>query len=224
MQAKHSLLIVDDHTILRQGIKAILRAQTRYNVVGEARDGLEAIQRVCELRPSLVITDLTMPRMNGIEAIREIKAIAPATRIVVLTAQNTEEYIFACLQAGADSYVLKDADSSELLLAIESALKGQRFLSPAVAERVVQSYLNGGHPENLGPSWNTLTRRERETLKLIAEGYKNREIGSLLRISPKTVEKHRENLMKKLDLHSVSALTAFAIEHGLLECHPASLA
>jgi len=220
MQAKQSLLIVDDHTILRQGIRAILQAQTRYNVVGEARDGLEAIQRVGDLKPSLVLTDLIMPRMNGIEAIREIKAVAPATKIVVLTAQNTEEYIFASLKAGADSYVLKDADSSELLLAIESALKGQRFLSPAVAERVVQSYLNGGHADNLGPSWNTLTRRERETLKLIAEGYKNREIGRFLCISPKTVEKHRENLMKKLDLHSVSALTAFAIEHGLLELHP----
>ena len=115
MQAKHSLLIVDDHTILRQGIRAILQAQTRYNVVGEARDGLEAIQRVGDLKPSLVLTDLIMPRMNGIEAIREIKAVAPATKIVVLTAQNTEEYIFASLKAGADSYVLKDADSSELL-------------------------------------------------------------------------------------------------------------
>ena len=218
MNAKYSIVLVDDHTILRQGLKAILENHARFKVVGEARDGLEAIQCARDFQPDVIITDLTMPRMNGMEAIREIRSVSSHTKIIVLTVHDAEEYVFASLQAGADGYVLKDADNSELILSIESVIRGQRYLSPGISEKVVQGYLKSGQ-ENTPVTfiWDTLTKRERETLKLIAEGYKNKEIAELLCISPKTVEKHRENLMKKLDLHSATALTTFAIEHGLIE-------
>jgi DNA-binding NarL/FixJ family response regulator len=154
--------------------------------------------------------------MNGLGAIKEIKKQNPETKIIVLTVHKTEEYVLTTLQAGADGYVLKDATHSELVMAIKSVMAGKRYLSPAVSDKVIVGYLEGKKTVKEKSAWDTLTQREREILKLIAEGYKNKEIADYLCISLKTVEKHRANLINKLDLHNAAALTAFAVEKGLV--------
>jgi DNA-binding NarL/FixJ family response regulator len=150
------------------------------------------------------------------DAIREIKRRCPQTKVIVLTVHKTEEYVLASLDAGADGYVLKDASHAELVMCIKHVIQGKRYLSPEVSDKVIDGYLDGKKTIKPSSLWSTLTQREREILKLIAEGYKNKEIADFLCISVKTVEKHRANLMGKLDLHSASALTAFAIERGLV--------
>ena len=216
MGIKRRILIAEDHTILREGLRALLSSEPNFEVVGEAEDGREAIRRVEELKPDLILTDLSMPKMNGVEAIREIRKRAPETKILALTVHRTEEYILEVLQAGADGYILKDASSTELIMAIKSVLRGDRFLSPSVSHMVIEGYLEGRTTFETSSPWATLTKREREILKLIAEGHKNKEIADYLCISVKTVEKHRANLMRKLDLHSAAALTAYAMERGLV--------
>ncbi|MGA7874660.1 MAG: response regulator transcription factor [Desulfoferrobacter sp.] len=216
MEGKKSIVIAEDHTILREGLKMLLSSNPQYEIVAEAEDGLQAIRHCESLRPDLVLMDLSMPRMNGMGAVQEIKKQCPQTKILVLTVHKTEEYILATLKAGADGYVLKDATHGELELAIECVFSGKSYLSPGISEKVIEGYLEGRKSVRNVSSWDTLTQREREILKMIAEGYKNKEIGNYLCISTKTVEKHRANLMKKLDLHSTSALTAFALEKGLI--------
>ncbi len=216
MREKQRIVIAEDHTILREGLRALLFSNPDFDIVGEAEDGREAIRCVENLKPHLILMDLSMPRMNGMEAIREIKKRCPETKILALTVHKTEEYILATLEAGADGYVLKDATHAELLMAIKSVLLGKPYLSPGVSEKVIEGYLEGRKTLKSHSSWDTLTQREREVLKLIGEGYKNKEIADYLCVSVKTVEKHRANLMKKLDLHNASALTAFAVEKGLI--------
>lgn len=205
---------------MREGLRAIFAAEPDLDLAGEATDGLEAIQRVRDLRPDLVILDLSMPRMDGLAALKEIKRVAPQTRVLIMTAHRNEEYIFQAIDDGADGYVLKDASATELLLAVRSVLAGDRYLSAAVATQVVAAFLNrkGAYEQTVAPRspLDTLSAREREVLKLVAEGYRSREIGNFLCISEKTVEKHRANLMRKLGVKSASALTAFAIEKGLV--------
>jgi DNA-binding NarL/FixJ family response regulator len=216
MKKKQRIVIAEDHTILREGLRALLTSEADFEVVGEADDGRSAIQTVENLKPDLALMDLSMPKMDGMDAIREIKKRCPGTKVLALTVHRTEEYILATLRAGADGYVLKDATHAELLMAIKSVLMGKRYLSPGASEKVIEGYLDGRKTLRSHSPWDTLTQREREVLKLIAEGYKNREIADYLYISVKTVEKHRANLMKKLDLHSTSALTALAMEKGLV--------
>jgi len=216
MSQKVRIVIAEDHTILREGLRSLLSSSSDFEVVGEAEDGQEAIRCVEKLKPDLILTDLSMPRMNGMEAIREIKKQSPKTKILVLTVHKTEEYILATLKAGADGYVLKDATHTELMIAVKNVLSGKHYISPGISEKVIEGYLEGRKTLKTRTSWETLTQREREILKLIAEGYKNKEIADYLCISPKTVEKHRANLMEKLDLHNVQALTTFAIEKGLV--------
>ena len=216
MKEKQRIVIAEDHTILREGLRALLSREPNFEVVGEAEDGREAIRLVEQLTPDLILTDLSMPKMNGVEAIREIRKRAPETKILALTVHRTEEYILEVLQAGADGYILKDASSTELIMAIKSVLRGDRFLSPSVSHMVIEGYLEGRTTFETSSPWATLTKREREILKLIAEGHKNKEIADYLCISVKTVEKHRANLMRKLDLHSAAALTAYAMERGLV--------
>jgi DNA-binding NarL/FixJ family response regulator len=210
------IVLVEDHTILREGLRALLSADPKFKIVGEADDGREAIRRVDKLAPDLVVMDLSMPRMTGMDAIREIKRRHPTTKIIALTVHKTDEYLHTTLHAGADGYVLKDATRVEVLLAIQNVLKGKTYLSPSVSNTVIEGYLEGKENQIPSPRLGLLSPREREVLKLIAEGYKNKEIAADLFISLKTVEKHRANLMKKLDLHNAAALTTFAIEQGLV--------
>ena len=213
---KKKIVIAEDHTILREGLKALLSSSAELEVVGEAEDGREAVKLASELTPDLILMDLSMPRMNGIEAIKEIKRQHPGIKILVLTVYKTEEYVLASLKAGADGYILKEASHAEFLLAIKNVLLGKNYLSPEISAKVIEGYLKGKQDNAPVTVWDTLTSREREILKLVGEGYKNREIADDLCISLKTVEKHRENLMKKLDLHTTSALTSYAIEKGLV--------
>lgn len=210
------VLLVEDHAILRDGLKSLLSADPSIEVVGEAEDGQVAIQQANLLQPDIIIMDLSMPRMNGTEAIHHIKRRNPEARIIILTVHKTEEYVRASLDAGADGYVLKDEPHQTLLSAIKSVYIGNTFLSPGICGKVVSGYLGRANPSSHDLPWHELTEREREVVKLVAEGYKNREIAVNLSVSIKTVEKHRSNLMKKLDLHSASALTAYAIENGLV--------
>jgi DNA-binding NarL/FixJ family response regulator len=216
MREKGKIVIAEDHTILREGLRALLSSQDDLDVVGEAEDGREAIRQVEELAPDLILMDLSMPKMNGVEAIREIRRRVPETKILALTVHKAEEFIVEVLQAGADGYIPKDASSNELMMAIKSVLMGKRYLSPSVSKDVIEGYLESRRAFASSTTWETLTKREREILKLIAEGHKNKEIADFLCISVKTVEKHRANLMKKLDLHSAAALTAYAMERGLV--------
>ena len=216
MTNKHKIVIAEDHTILREGLRALLSSNPDFEIVGEAEDGRAAIRCVETVKPDLILMDLSMPRMNGMEAIRDIKKSFPEIKVVALTVHKTEEYVLATLQAGANGYVLKDATHSELVMAIKSVLQGNRYLSPGISERVIEGYLEGKKATKPRSVWDSLTQREREILKLIAEGYKNKDIADYLCLSVKTVDTHRSNLMKKLDLHNVSGLTAFAIEKGLI--------
>ena len=216
MADKKRIFIAEDHTILREGLKVLLSGNPDFEIVGEAADGLEAISGIEKFSPDLILIDLSMPRMDGIESIREIKKRQSAVKIIALTVHKTEEYVLATLKAGADGYILKDSTHSDLIVAIKSVLNGKRYLSPGISKLVIEGYLEGKETLKTKSSWETLTQRERGILKLIGEGYKNKQIADFLCISPKTVEKHRSNLMSKLNLHSTSALTAFALEKGLI--------
>jgi DNA-binding NarL/FixJ family response regulator len=216
MGQKVRIVIAEDHTILREGLKSLLSSNPDFEIIGEAEDGREAIRCVEKFKPDLILMDLSMPRINGLDAIKEIKKRFSETKILVLTVHKTEEYILATLKSGADGYILKDSTHAELVLAVKNVLSDKHYISPGISEKVIEGYLEGKKTLKRKSSWETLTQREREILKLIAEGYKNKEIGDYLCISPKTVEKHRANLMEKLDLHNVQALTTFAIEKGLV--------
>jgi two-component system, NarL family, response regulator NreC len=216
MPERKRIVIAEDHTILREGLRMLLSSNPAFEVVGEAQDGLEAIRAVESLKPDLILMDLSMPRMNGVGAIQEIKKLNPSTKILVLTVHKTEEHILTALKTGAEGYILKDATHSELMLALDNVFSGKSYLSPGISEKVIEGYLEGRKSVKSSTSWDTLTQREREILKMIAEGYRNKDIADYLCISAKTVEKHRANLMKKLDLHNASSLTAFAMEKGLI--------
>ena len=216
MSQKFRIVIAEDHTILREGLRSLLSSNPSFEIVGEAEDGREAIKCVEKFKPDLILTDLSMPRMNGMEAIKEIKRESPTTKVLVLTVHRAEEYILATFRAGADGYLLKDSTHAELVMAVKKVLSGKHYISPEISEKVIEGYLDGRRTLKTKSSWETLTQREREILKLIAEGYKSKGIADDLCISVKTVEKHRANLMEKLDLHSIQALTAFAIERGLV--------
>jgi len=216
MGKSYRIVIVEDHRILREGLRSLLSSNSEFEVVGEAEDGLEAIRCVEEYKPDLVLMDLSMPRMDGLDAIGEVKNRCPSTKLVVLTVHKAEEYIFESLKAGADGYLLKDATYEELTLAIKNVLDGKPYLSPGISGKLVEGYLEGRMLSSLPSKAEILTQRERQILKLIAEGHKNKEIADFLCISIKTVEKHRANLMKKLNLHNASAITAYALEKGLI--------
>jgi DNA-binding NarL/FixJ family response regulator len=211
------IVIAEDHTILREGLKSLFSSQPDFEIVGEAEDGMEAIRLAEELKPDLILTDISMPRMTGMEAIREMKKVSPKTKVLVLTVHNTEEYVLATLRAGADGYALKDSTSHELVMAIRRVLAGNPYLSPGISSKAIEGYPKGNKKRKTNSFWEVVTLREREVLKLVAEGYKTKEIADQLNISAKTVERHRSNLMEKLNIHSVQALTVLAIKKGLVE-------
>ena len=210
------IIIAEDYAIVREGLKALIDSYPDFEVVGEAEDGKQAIEYVEQLKPDLVLMDLSMPKTSGMTAIQEIKTRFPEVKVLALTVHKTDGYVRRTLEAGADGYILKDSPYSELDMAIRTVLDGKPYLSPSISDRVIKGYLMGINSARPTTLLATLTPRELEVLKLIAEGYKNKEISDYLNISVKTVDKHRANLMKKLDLHSASALTTLAIKEGLV--------
>ena len=216
VEGKIKVVIVEDHKLFREGLKSLLSDKADLEVVGEAGDGLEAIRTVKKCRPDLMLLDLSMPKMNGISVMKEIKSQFPETKIMALTIHESDQYVLEAFEAGADGYCLKDAGRNELMVAVESVLQGKRYISPSISENVLEGYMTGRKKLKSKTSWDTITQREREVLKLLGEGFQNKEISDMLHISVKTVEKHRANIMNKLDLHNAAALTAFAIEHGLV--------
>lgn len=213
---KKKIFIAEDHTILRQGLKALLSETEDLEVVGEAADGIEAMRNLQDLAPDIAILDLSMPRMDGFSVIREVKRLNPDTKIVALTMHRDEEHVLEAFNSGANGYCLKSSSQNELLVAIRAVSSGKTYVSPEVSERVLEGYLETKKRVKEKSSWDTLTQREKEVLKLVGEGYRNKEIADYLFVSVKTVEKHRANIMQKLDLHSASALTAYAIDKGLV--------
>lgn len=210
------ILLADDHTILRDGIRALLEDEDDMTLIGEADDGHAAVRMVCQLEPDVVLMDIAMPMLNGLEATRQIKRLRPRAKVLVLTMHDNEEYIRQVLASGAMGYILKDAAARDLLSAIRSVYHGEAVLSPAVTRLVIEDYLRWG---DLQPkeSENRLSPREREVLQLIAEGYTNREIADILCISIKTVQSHRSSLMQKLDLHDRGDLIKYAIQKKIIE-------
>lgn len=213
---KTQIVLVEDHEIVRQGFKALLGSVEGLEIVGEADNGIQAIKCIIELKPDLVFLDLSLPKRNGVCVIEEVKKFYPLTKFIVLTAHNTDEHVHACFDAGASGFVSKAACFNEIEMAIKSVINGKTFISPEVSSKVIDGYLDGKKKECNSTRLSTLTQREKEVLVLIAEGYKNRDIADTLFISLKTVERHRANLMKKLDLHNSAAITSYAIQNKLV--------
>lgn len=214
---KIRILVVDDHTILRAGLRMMLNAQPDMEVIGEAQDGRQALQEAQRLQPDVILMDITMPDVNGIEATRHIKRVLPEVKILMLTMHEHDEYVFQALRAGASGYMLKEAADTELITAIHVIKSGQFYLSPTAQSVVVGDYLQRVRTGEERDSYSCLTEREREILKLVAEGHTNNQIAERLIISPKTVDTHRTHIMDKLNLHSRAELVKYAMRRGLLE-------
>jgi len=213
---KVRILLADDHTILRDGIRSLLEDEPDMVVIGEAEDGRSAVKLACQLKPDVVLMDIAMPLLNGLEATRQIKHDCPQVKVLILTMHENEEYIRQVLASGAMGYILKDAAARELLDAIRAVQHGEAVLSPAITRLVIENYLRWGDLQSENPS-NGLSPREREVLQLIAEGYSNKEIAEILCISIKTVQAHRMNLMSKLDLHDRADLIKYAIQRKIID-------
>ena len=198
---------------MRDGLQVLLASETDFKVVGVTTEGESAVLAAATLHPDIVLMDLSTLQISGTDAITRIKRKHPEIRIVVLTFHKEDKFIRAALQAGVDAYVLKDDSREELFTALRTAVTGRRYLSPSIFERVIDGYLNTSTET---PSWEILTNREREVMQLIAEGCRTKDIAAQLTLSPRTVERHRTNLMKKLDLHNVSAVTAYAIANDII--------
>ncbi len=211
------ILIAEDHAIVREGIRMILDAEPDFHVVGEARDGREAVELAQTLAPDVVVMDISMPQMNGIEATRQLQRLCPNARVLILTMHEEESYVFQLLQEGASGYVLKRAAATDLVEAVRSASRGEAFLYPSVARSVVQDYLDRIRSGEGRDRYDGLTDREREILVLLADGLTNAAIAQRLGISIKTIQTHRAHIMEKLDLHDRSLLVRYAIRKGLID-------
>lgn len=208
------LLLADDHEVIRQGLRSLLEKQDDFEVLGEVGDGREAVRLAESLKPDVVVTDVVMPTLNGIEATRQIKAKQPGVAVLALTVQNTGRHVGQMLRAGASGYVLKSCTFEEVATAIRAVGSGQTYLCAAVAELVVSYFVRGQQGEN-AEHFESLTPREREVLQLLAEGMATRQIAGMLKISVKTIETHRYQLMRKLKLRGVADLTRFALREGI---------
>jgi two-component system response regulator NreC len=211
------LLLVDDHAVVRSGLRMLLSSESDVEIVGEAGTAAEAITAAGVVQPDLILMDIGLPDLSGIEATREIKKRFPNVSIVALTIHEDEEYFFKMLEAGASGYVPKRAAPDELLRAIRAAASGEVYLYPSLAKLLVTDYLNQDHPADEKAKLDGLTDREREVLRYLAEGTSNEEIAVSLVISPKTVERHRENIMRKLNMHSRTELVRYAIRKGIIK-------
>lgn len=213
---KIRVLVVDDHAIVRDGICALLNLAGDIEAVGEAANGREALEMVGKLLPDIVLMDIAMPLMNGLEATRRIHKESPETKVIVLTQYEDKEYVFPVIEAGASGFVSKTAASSELTAAIRSVYHGDSYLSPSIARLLVEDYRQIASIRRSQDPAEQLTDREREILKLLAEGHSTQEIARMLVISPKTVERHKTNLMAKLDIHNRLDLFKYALRKGII--------
>ena len=213
---KIKVLVVDDHTIIRDGICALLALAGDIEIVGEANNGSEALEKVKELNPDVVLMDIAMPIMGGLEATRRINKEAPKTKVLVLTQYDDKEYFFPVIESGASGYLSKAAASSELIAGIRSVYKGDSYLSPSVTKLMVENYQNTVGNRSKQDPYNRLTPREREIFKLLAEDYSTQEIAEMLVITPKTVEGHKTNLMTKLGVHNRVELVKYALRKGII--------
>jgi DNA-binding NarL/FixJ family response regulator len=210
------VLLVDDHTILREGVRALLADEPDIVVVGEAGDGEEAVEKVETLHPDIVLMDMVMPRMNGLEATDHIKRRHPEVKVLILSMYDDDEYVQQVIQAGASGYLLKGMAADDLITAIREVQAGSSFLNPAIAAKLIEDYVRRVRSDGGAGGEELLTAREREVLKLIAEGNTNQEIADVLCLSRKTVESHRANIMRKLGLHDVTELVKYALRTGLI--------
>jgi DNA-binding NarL/FixJ family response regulator len=213
---KIRVVIADDHRLVREGLRALLESQSDFDVIAEASNGNEAVTRALELRPDVVLMDIGMPELDGFEATHRILKASPNIRILVLTAHETEDYFFRVLEAGAHGFLVKDAASTELVAAVRAVHQGGVFLHPPLARRLVDDYLQRVSTGEERNTYQGLTPREREILKLIGEGYTNQEIALKLYLSINTVQTHRSRTMEKLNLHSRAELMKYAVKIGLL--------
>ena len=214
---KITVLLADDHTVVRQGLRALLEAEEDMSVIGEAENGRQAVQMVKRLQPDVVVMDIAMPTLNGLEATRQVTRESPKSKVLILSSYSDDEYVQQLTDAGAAGYLVKQTAAQDLVSAIREARKGNAFFSPAISKRLLEHYRASiGKPpgEKKNPK---LTPRELEVLQLIAEGFANKQIAGELFISIKTVEKHRQQLMNKLDIHDVAGLTRYAISKGVIE-------
>jgi two-component system response regulator NreC len=213
---KIRLLLVDDHAVVRMGLRMLFENEPDIEILGEAGSAHEAIEKATILNPDLILMDIGLPDLSGIDATREIKKVMPKTHVVALTIHEDQEYFFKMLEAGASGYVPKRAAPEELLTAIRTAARGEVYLYPSLAKLLVKDYLGQSHPQPVPPE-NELTSREREVLLYLANGSTNDEIAAALTISSNTVERHRENIMRKLNLHSRAELVRYAIRKGIIQ-------
>ena len=210
-----TVLLADDHPIVRQGIRHLLEAESDVQVIGEASDGLEAVQLVEKHRPTVLIVDMMMPGLNGLEVLRQVKKRSPATFSIVLSMQSADAYVVEALKSGASGYILKDSGPSELVNALRQVIQGQRFLSPKLSERLINAFIQTSDKAILD-SYETLTDREREVLQMVSEGLTTPEIARRLAISPRTAELHRGRMMSKLGLRNQTDLIRYALKRGIL--------
>lgn len=210
------VLLADDHTILREGLHSLLAAEEGYEIVGEANDGREAVQMVEQTKPDVVVMDISMKGLNGLEATHQIVRRSPETKVVILSIHGEESYVSLALRAGASGYVVKVSAYDELKQAIQAARRGEIYLSPAISPPIVEGYLENVALKDAAAVYDRLTPRQRELLQLIAEGYARKEIAALLQISPKTVSRHREDLMRNIGVDNDADLVKFALSVGVV--------
>lgn len=212
-----TISIADDHDIVRQGLRALLNAEPQWEVIGEAADGLAAVEMIEQTNPDILVLDLMMPGLTGMEVTRRVRQRSPQTQVVILSMYADEPYVLECLRNGASAYVLKAVSTRDLVHAIREVLAGRRYLSPPLTERAIASYVDRAQSAVIPQDrYETLTSREREVLQMLAQSMSNSEIATRLTISPRTVETHRANLMRKLDLQTQTDLIRYALQRGLV--------